>query len=239
MALSKLGADVENISALDDLPNDNDGLSATELKALFDKAGVDIKAFLNDVLIPELEVAIDAAASGIAQAETLSGDKLTDNSIMANKLSSLEGAQAVTTDVVRDYAITQQKLSSALQTLLSGHTSSITSLTNGMQTMNTNLTQAISNLQSATETTTNALSVNKQDKAITYTVTLTAGQNTWTAQAANVTENNIVLVSAAPASWEQYSYNGIHVTAQGTGTLSFAGWSNPTSDVVVNVLILP
>lgn len=51
MAYTKLIADVENITPLPDVPP----LSATLLKQRFDKAGVDIKSYLNDTLLPELE----------------------------------------------------------------------------------------------------------------------------------------------------------------------------------------
>lgn len=56
MAYTHFDTDVENVSNLSDLPNESDGLTAAELKAVFDKAGVDIKNFLNGTLIPELDV---------------------------------------------------------------------------------------------------------------------------------------------------------------------------------------
>lgn len=55
MAFTRLENDMANISKLSDRPNQNDGLSAAQLKGRFDKAGVDIKDFINDVLIEELE----------------------------------------------------------------------------------------------------------------------------------------------------------------------------------------
>lgn len=55
MALTKFEVDVANVSKLDNEPNDVSGMSAEELKAVFDKAGVDIKAFLNGGLLVELE----------------------------------------------------------------------------------------------------------------------------------------------------------------------------------------
>ena len=54
--LTNLTASVNNIQALSDEPS-NDGLTAAELKAKFDKAGADIKTFINDSLINELEQA--------------------------------------------------------------------------------------------------------------------------------------------------------------------------------------
>ena len=54
MAYTLFDTDVENISSLSDLPNAEDGYTSAQLKAIFDKAGVDIKAYLNGTLIPEL-----------------------------------------------------------------------------------------------------------------------------------------------------------------------------------------
>lgn len=56
MAYTLFGADVENVSNLSDLPNADDGLTSAELKAVFDKAGKDIKSYLNGTLVPELDV---------------------------------------------------------------------------------------------------------------------------------------------------------------------------------------
>lgn len=58
MALTKLTANVNNIQALSDKPNEIDGLTSAELKAKFDKAGADIKAYINEVLTEELDAAI-------------------------------------------------------------------------------------------------------------------------------------------------------------------------------------
>lgn len=58
MSYTLFNADVENVSHLSDLPNVDEGLSAEQLKAVFDKAGVDIKAYLNGTLIPELNKAV-------------------------------------------------------------------------------------------------------------------------------------------------------------------------------------
>lgn len=61
MAYTQFSADVENVSNLSDLPNATDGLTAAELKAVFDKAGVDIKNYINGTLIPQLDVALAKA----------------------------------------------------------------------------------------------------------------------------------------------------------------------------------
>lgn len=54
MSLTKCAADTNNISSLSDRP----ALTATELKAKFDKAGTDIKSFLNNTLTNEVDNAL-------------------------------------------------------------------------------------------------------------------------------------------------------------------------------------
>ncbi len=117
MALSLFSGDTDVISQLDNQPNDNDGLSAAELKAKFDQFGTVLKAFLNGTLIPELETAINAAAAGIGSSG-FSGAIITDGTIATEKLSSTSGIEAVSTSVIRDNAVTLSKLSTALQTLI-------------------------------------------------------------------------------------------------------------------------
>lgn len=53
--LTNLTANVNNIQSLSDRPNETDGLTAQGLKERFDKAGIDIKNFLNGTMIEELE----------------------------------------------------------------------------------------------------------------------------------------------------------------------------------------
>lgn len=55
MALTEFSVDVNNIQALSDRPNEIDGLDSNELKERFDKAGNDIKNYLNAVLTKELD----------------------------------------------------------------------------------------------------------------------------------------------------------------------------------------
>ena len=54
--LNRLTSDVAFIQQLGDNPNFDNNMSAEDLKAWFDKAPEAIKAYLNDTLIPQLEV---------------------------------------------------------------------------------------------------------------------------------------------------------------------------------------
>lgn len=58
MALTKMTTSVTNIQNLSDLPNTTDGLTSSELKIRFDKAGMDLKDYLNTTLTEELDTKI-------------------------------------------------------------------------------------------------------------------------------------------------------------------------------------
>ena len=82
---------------------------------------------------------------------------------------------------------------------------------------------------------------NKQNKHLTANASLLA--NGWnnksqTVNVTGVTANNTVLVSAAPSSIEEYGLYGVMCTAQGTGTLTFTCKFTPTSNLLINVVIL-
>ena len=71
MSISQLDNDLGFISALDDEPNDEGGLTAAQLKAKFDEAGNTIKDYINDTLIPGIEDEVDTK---VAAAELHSGN---------------------------------------------------------------------------------------------------------------------------------------------------------------------
>lgn len=58
MALTKLTTNLNNIQSLHDRPNSADGLTSDQLKAKFDQAGNDIKAYINNTLTAELDNAL-------------------------------------------------------------------------------------------------------------------------------------------------------------------------------------
>jgi len=53
--LTRFTKNVNNIQALSDRPNTADGLTSQGLKEKFDKAGSDIKSYINDELISGME----------------------------------------------------------------------------------------------------------------------------------------------------------------------------------------
>lgn len=73
MALTKTTVATNNISVLSDLPNLTDGLTAAQLKAKYDKYGVDTNTYINSVLTAELDAnfATKAEVAGIVAGQIL------------------------------------------------------------------------------------------------------------------------------------------------------------------------
>ena len=90
MALTKMTANVNNIQALSDRPNTADGMTSAELKERFDKAGADLKTYLNTVLTEELDVAIASIPSDYVQT---SDSRLTDSRTCNNSFDNWETAR--------------------------------------------------------------------------------------------------------------------------------------------------
>lgn len=86
------------------------------------------------------------------------------------------------------------------------------------------------------------LAYRKQDNLIPLTVTLTASgwsNNTQTVTATGVDSDKAVIVTPAPASMADYTSAGIYCSAQGTNTLTFTCATVPSTNITVNVLIVP
>lgn len=75
MSLTKLTTDLSNVSALDDEPNDVTGLTAAQVKTTFDKAGNDIKTYINTTLTAEID-ALPATSISVAAIPTLAGSEV-------------------------------------------------------------------------------------------------------------------------------------------------------------------
>lgn len=61
---------------------------------------------------------------------------------------------------------------------------------------------------------------------------------TLTVNAPGVTTSNVILVTPAPASYDDYVINNVRCTAQGTGTLTFSNDFTPGTDIAVNIFIV-
>lgn len=90
MPLTKMTTNVNNIQALSDRPNTIDGLTSAELKEKFDKAGADLKDYLNTTLTEEL----DAALATIPTNYVATNDsRLTNSRICNNNFDSWSTAR--------------------------------------------------------------------------------------------------------------------------------------------------
>ena len=111
-----------------------------------------------------------------------------------------------------------------------------------VKTTLSNHTESIGTIQSSLSTVEGevaAISANKNNKLNAITVTLTVAgwaSNTQSVSASNVTADNIVWVSPAPASFDAYGKAGIRATAQADGTLTFTCTSVPTVEITVEVV---
>ena len=92
MALTKLTANVNNIQALSDRPNEIDGLTSAELKERFDRAGADIKEYLNDTLTSELDTKFEDIPS-IENVVTTDDSRLTNSRQCNNSFDSWSTAR--------------------------------------------------------------------------------------------------------------------------------------------------
>lgn len=90
MPLTKMTTNVNNIQALSDRPNEIDGLTSSELKERFDKAGADLKDYLNTTLTEELD---DVLATIPTNYVTTSDSRLTNSRTCNNNFDSWSTAR--------------------------------------------------------------------------------------------------------------------------------------------------
>lgn len=114
MAFTKFECDVENISALPDEPSQEDGYTAQKIKSLFDKAAADIKNYVNNTLIPQLEAKEASASLGSGDISGLNAENNIFSQISALK-ALLDGIKAGGFD---EGSITPDKLDSTTQNFI-------------------------------------------------------------------------------------------------------------------------
>jgi hypothetical protein len=106
MAIPKFEADLNIISKLADKPNDAEGLSAQAFKEEFDRAGLLVKEYINEILVPQANIDIDNASKGIGGSEGMDGSTIADGTVTASKLS----ANSVTAEKIAEDAVTAEKI---------------------------------------------------------------------------------------------------------------------------------
>lgn len=116
-----------------------------------------------------------------------------------------------------------------VKTTLSNHTESIGTINSSLNTVEGEVAGLTADLMT------------KNDKIVAVTITLTASgwdssALTQTVSASNVTANNIVWVSPAPASFDAYGKAGIRATTQAEGSITFTCTKVPAEDLNVEVV---
>ena len=123
-------------------------------------------------------------------------------------------------------------------------TGSVNGWDNVKTTLN-NHTESIGTIQSSLSTvegevaglSTDLMTKNNKLNAVTATLTVEGWSgNTQTVSASNVTADNIVWVSPAPASFDAYGKAGIRGTAQAEGSITFTCTKIPTEAISVEVV---
>jgi len=97
VTLTKLTEDLNKVQALDDQPNANGGLTAAQVKAVFDDAGNAIKDFINDTLTEEIA---DQFATQTQLADVVLGD-IPDGSLTYVKLTPAPVSTATANALVK------------------------------------------------------------------------------------------------------------------------------------------
>lgn len=106
MAFTRLTSDVENIQKLADRPQ----MSAADLKKAFDTAVIDIKKYLVQTLLPEMENT--TAAGNLGASAIGDGDPDTDRNIQAKLQYLYDEIRSAQVGQITDRSITAEKIAS-------------------------------------------------------------------------------------------------------------------------------
>ena len=209
------------VKNLPNRPNDDEGMTADALKAVFDQGVADIKDYINDTLTEEVDdalndIAADVAANTAAIASIESGTvsdgsittaKLADSAVTAAKIAAL----AVSTAKLADLAVTAAKIAAGAVTTDKLDARAVTgakialgavvgeNIGSGAVGLGKIATGAVDTDQLADGAVTMAKTtgVQKLHSTIEYVTLTTAGwaNNKQTVEAEGVTASNLVLTS--------------------------------------------
>ena len=169
----------------------------------------------------------------------VTSDKLANEAVTTQRIKDLAvitaklAASAVTTAKIADLNVTTGKLAELAVTTAKLDAGAVTSAKLG--------TSAVTTEKIAANAVTYAKTSGVQKQHTKTTVTLASGQTSWTVSATGVTASNDIFCSGSTAdstSYAQWSDNRIRCTAQADGSLTFTADTAPSSNVVVNVLIM-
>ena len=250
MALPKFEKDIAFVSKLDDYPNDVGGLSAEELKAVFDQAGQEIQQYINEILIPKAEAEIKKAELGVPSDGNINGADLAVGSVTGDKLAykTVTGEKladgSVNAAALADSAVTNEKLAIDAVT-----TAKIADLAVSAEKLDDNAVSERKIRNGSVTNTKIAAGAISRDKLApnaahsVITVTLTA--NGWVGSSQTVTANGMTspaqtdfIASPAPASHDAYCEAGIRCVNSDTNSVTFQCLEIPTVDIQAYITIL-
>lgn len=121
-----------------------------------------------------------------------------------------------------------------VKTTLNNHTESIGTIQSSLSTVEGTVATHDTEIAGLTA---DIMTKNNKLNAVAVTLTVAGwASNTQTVSASNVTADNIVWVSPAPASFDAYGKAGIRATAQAEGSITFTCTKAPAEEITVEVV---
>ena len=92
MAIPKFQVDMEIISKLGDYPGSDNGLTPASFRRQFDLAGIFLKEYINDILLPNLDQLVDVEAllNGILDATLTQADKAAPAKLVGDRINQIQ-----------------------------------------------------------------------------------------------------------------------------------------------------
>lgn len=236
--LPLLNDDLNIVQKLDDEPNDVGGLTAAQLKAVFDRAGLLIQEFLNKQLIPAVQ---SMAVPG-------TGDFMADGSTTMTGSLNMGGNSVVNVgEPVNDTdAVNKEYADKLAQGFLSGTAGQLVGFDakGKFAAVSPDTSPVKSSAKPLTSGGAYTALATKQEKVKRVSVGLEASawvNNTQTVTVNGISSSEIAqLVYPAPANSSKDAWDeaGIECTGFATNSLTFTAESTPTTNITVYVFIV-
>lgn len=225
MAFSKLTEDVSQVSKLGDHPKSDNGLSASGLKAWFDKAGEIIKSFLNNTLIPEMESRFSTLESWANNVESKMDDFVVGAGFLASSGGTMTGNINMGSHKITNLATPTADTDAANKAFVSS------SIQNSMNNVESLVDEAKAYADS---------------KYFSVTVTLYA--SSWVGKVQSVSVSGVVAdmdkidiyvsPTTSSSNYTSYSECGVRATGLGNGTVTFTCEDVPSVNLTVNIAVI-
>ena len=214
----RLTKDIAYVQQLGDNPNSENGLTAAELRAWFDKAPVAIKTYLNESLIPQVESKFGSVDAWITEAN----DKF-DRFVTGSGFLPVDGSIAMSGNLNMNGKQVQN----------------VAAPKNDSDAVNKKYADDINAVASNAKTAADS-KCSKQTKTVSLAATGWSGKYLIVSVPGVLSDADKcdVLVSPLEESREVYNDCVVRCTAQGNGTLKFMCDDVPDVSLTVGVIIL-